>query len=287
MGGVIVIIVVVVLIVAIVLKSFHSIGPTEVGLVTKRFAFRKLPEDNPIAFHGEAGYQADAADAGPALQAVADLRGEEVPVGAGAGRRDRRGDRAGGRAAADRRQERGRTRPSSATSPTSRAFVDGGGQKGVQRPVLPPGTLLPIHPVAFLVVTARKVYGLPVSPDVRSAQATRRRAACRSRSGSRPSSCTVDRASRRDGPQRHDRHRHDARRASRCRRATSRAASAGSTTSRRWKRRARRAGRRGHRGAARLARTTCTTTTRTSRRSSTTAARSVCSTTRCCTARTC
>ncbi len=29
------------------------------GLVTKRFAFRKLPEDNPIAFRGEAGYQAD------------------------------------------------------------------------------------------------------------------------------------------------------------------------------------------------------------------------------------
>ena len=29
-----------------------------------------------------------------------------------------------------------------------RGFIDNGGQKGVQRPVLPPGTLVPIHPVA-------------------------------------------------------------------------------------------------------------------------------------------
>ena len=42
----------------VVYKSIHLIGPTEVGLVNKRFAFRKLPEDNPIAFHDEAGYQA-------------------------------------------------------------------------------------------------------------------------------------------------------------------------------------------------------------------------------------
>src|SRR5437870_4840496 len=32
-------------------------------------------------------------------------------------------------------------------------FIELGGQKGVQRPVLPPGTLMPIHPVAFLVLT--------------------------------------------------------------------------------------------------------------------------------------
>jgi regulator of protease activity HflC (stomatin/prohibitin superfamily) len=39
----------------IVLKSIYSIGPTEVGLVRKRFG-KKLPGDNPIAFKGEAGY---------------------------------------------------------------------------------------------------------------------------------------------------------------------------------------------------------------------------------------
>ena len=86
MAGVIVIIVVVVLIVAIVLKSFHSIGAAEVGLVSKRFAFRKLSEDNPIGFRGEAGYQATLLMPGSALQAVADVRREEVPVGAGARR---------------------------------------------------------------------------------------------------------------------------------------------------------------------------------------------------------
>ena len=42
-----------------VLPSIRRIGPTEVGLVTKRFALGKLQEDNPIAFNGEAGYQAD------------------------------------------------------------------------------------------------------------------------------------------------------------------------------------------------------------------------------------
>src|SRR5581483_6762871 len=42
----------------IVWKSLHSIGAAEVGLVSKRFAFRRLAEDNPIAFRGEAGYQA-------------------------------------------------------------------------------------------------------------------------------------------------------------------------------------------------------------------------------------
>src|SRR2546430_17522244 len=55
---IIIVIVVVALVVIIVWKSFHSIGAAEVGLVSKRFAVRKLGEDNPIAFRGEAGYQA-------------------------------------------------------------------------------------------------------------------------------------------------------------------------------------------------------------------------------------
>ncbi len=40
------------------LASLHRIGPNEVGLVTKRLSFRKLHDDNPIAFGGEAGYEA-------------------------------------------------------------------------------------------------------------------------------------------------------------------------------------------------------------------------------------
>src|SRR5258708_39361973 len=49
-----------------------------------------------------------------------------------------------------------------------RSFVTSGGQKGVQRPVFPPGTLAPVHPVGFLVITKSNVYGLPVSPELRS-----------------------------------------------------------------------------------------------------------------------
>jgi hypothetical protein len=47
-------------------------------------------------------------------------------------------------------------------------FLADGGQKGVQRLVLPPGTLLPIHPVGFLVVTSAEVFGLPVAPELAS-----------------------------------------------------------------------------------------------------------------------
>ena len=42
-----------------VLMSFRRVGPTEVGLVLKRISFKKLSNDNAIAFRGEAGYQAD------------------------------------------------------------------------------------------------------------------------------------------------------------------------------------------------------------------------------------
>ena len=49
---------IVVLVVLALIASIKTIGPTEVGLVTKRVGFGKLRNDNPIAFHGEAGYQA-------------------------------------------------------------------------------------------------------------------------------------------------------------------------------------------------------------------------------------
>ena len=47
------------LVVLVGLQSFHVIGPVEVGLVQKRFSFKKLPADNPIAFHGEVTAVAD------------------------------------------------------------------------------------------------------------------------------------------------------------------------------------------------------------------------------------
>ncbi len=48
-----------------------------------------------------------------------------------------------------------------------RWFIQQGGQKGVQRPVLCPGSLIPIHPVGFLVITKKQVYGVPVAPEIR------------------------------------------------------------------------------------------------------------------------
>jgi hypothetical protein len=57
-------------------------------------------------------------------------------------------------------------KPELANFSNLQTFVQNGGQKGVQRPVLPPGTLVPVHPVAFLVLTPQTVYGLPVSPEL-------------------------------------------------------------------------------------------------------------------------
>jgi len=157
----------VLVLVGYVLLSIRRIGPTEVGLVTKRFAVRRLAEDNPIAFRGEAGYQADLlmpglrwkawllytvekhpwvqVPAGEVGVVIAQV-GAPLPIGA--------------KSAVYKR--------SFANFTDLRAFATDGGQKGVQRPVLPPGTLVPIHPVAFLVVTKNQVYGVPISPEVRA-----------------------------------------------------------------------------------------------------------------------
>ncbi len=149
-AGIIVVIVAAVLLLLLVWKSFHAIGAAEVGLVAKRFAFRKLGRGQPHRLPRRSRLPGRAADARPALQALADVLRQEVPVGAGPGRGDRRRHRAGGRSAADRREERGLQAGARNFSDIA-TFVEHGGQKGVQRPVLPPGTLVPIHPVAFLV----------------------------------------------------------------------------------------------------------------------------------------
>jgi regulator of protease activity HflC (stomatin/prohibitin superfamily) len=165
MGGLIAIIVVAALVVIVVFKSFHAIGATEVGLVSKRFALRKLSEDNPIAFRREAGYQATLLMPGlrfkfwpvfgvkkypwvqvPAgeIGVVIAQVGAPLPIGA----------------------KSATYRPEFGNFTGLQSFVEGGGEKGVQRPVLPPGSLLPIHPVGFLVITTQGVYGLPVSPEL-------------------------------------------------------------------------------------------------------------------------
>lgn len=155
------------IILAYVALSIRRIGPSEVGLVLKRVSHRKLTADNAIAFKGEAGYQADllmpglrwksilfyevrkfpwvqvpAGEVGVVISQV----GEPLPIGA----------------------KSALYKKAFGNFYDLRAFVTNGGQKGVQRPVFPPGTLAPIHPVGFLVVTKSQVYGLPISPDLRA-----------------------------------------------------------------------------------------------------------------------
>ena len=158
---------VIVVAVIFIVQSLHRIGPTEVGLVTKRFGWKNLSKDSPVAFDGEAGYQADLLMAGlrwktwlyfsvekhpwvqvPAgeIGVVIAQVGQPLPIGA---------------KSAVYRKDFG-------NFANLRGFVQVGGQKGVQRPVLPPGSLVPIHPVGFLVVTRSRVYGLPVSPELRA-----------------------------------------------------------------------------------------------------------------------
>lgn len=156
----------VVVILGYIVLSTRRIGPAEVGLVLKRVSARKLKEDNAIAFQGEAGYQADLLMPGlrwksilfyevrkfpwvqvPAgeIGVVISQVGAPLPIGA----------------------KSAVYKNAFGNFSDLRAFVAGGGQKGVQRPVFPPGTLAPIHPVGFLVVTKSQVYGLPISPDLR------------------------------------------------------------------------------------------------------------------------
>ncbi|HKA84978.1 MAG TPA: SPFH domain-containing protein [Acidimicrobiales bacterium] len=146
---------------AVVLASFHSVGPAQVGLVTKRVG-RRLSADQILALKGEAGFQADLLMPGLRFKlwpvfsverhdwvqippdhiglVIAQV-GSRLPTGA---------------KSAVYRAEFG-------NFADVRAFLDGGGQRGVQRPVLPPGTTAPVHPIGFVVVTSDQVFGQIVS----------------------------------------------------------------------------------------------------------------------------
>ncbi len=152
------------LVLVAVFKSLKMIGPTDIGLVTKRFG-KKSDGSNVIARNGEAGFQSDLLMPGlrfklwpiytvrkypwvqvPAgeIGVVIAQVGKPLPTGAKSAEYDQAfGD-----------------------FQDLDAFLDGEGQRGVQRPVLPPGSLVPIHPVAFMVITRERVYGEPVSSDL-------------------------------------------------------------------------------------------------------------------------
>ena len=154
------------LMIIIVAPSVRIIGPTEIGLVTKRFSRKKLLEDNPIAFNGEPGYQADLLMPGWRWKLWLMYRVEKFPwVQVPAGEIGVVISQAGkplpmGAKSAVYKTEFG-------NFSDLKGFVKNGGQKGVQRPVLPPGTLAPIHPIGFLVITSNRVYGVPIDPDLK------------------------------------------------------------------------------------------------------------------------
>jgi regulator of protease activity HflC (stomatin/prohibitin superfamily) len=157
-------IIVIVLVVLYVALSFNMIGPTEVGLVGKRIG-RGLREGHVIAFKREAGYQANLLMPGlrfrpwllysvkkfPWVQVPADGIGVVIaqvgtPLPPGA--------------------KSALFKPEFGNFSDVRSFLDQGGEQGVQRPVLPPGSLVPMHPVGFLVLTYPQTFGFPVSPDM-------------------------------------------------------------------------------------------------------------------------
>src|SRR6266568_2980521 len=142
-------------------RSIVVIGPAQVGLVTKRVSRQHNTTDTPIAFADEAGYQAELLMPGVRFKlwpnyTVTRYPWVQVPAGEIGVVISQIGERlpTGAKSAV--------YRPEFGNFTDLHAFLNGGGQKGVQRPVLPPGTLIPVHPVAFLVITASKAYGLPI-----------------------------------------------------------------------------------------------------------------------------
>jgi uncharacterized membrane protein YqiK len=150
--------------IVIAIKSLWVIGPTQVGLVRKRFGWKRLDGGSPVALNGAAGYQAELLTAGlrfklwpwytvtrhplvqiPAGQigVVIAQVGKPLPIGA--------------KSAA--------YKADFGSFQDVRAFMTNGGEKGVQRTVLSPGTVAAIHPVGFLVVALNHVYGVPVADE--------------------------------------------------------------------------------------------------------------------------
>jgi uncharacterized membrane protein YqiK len=151
----------------ILLRSFQSIGPSQVGLVTKRIG-KKLASDQVVALNGEAGYQADLLMPGlrfklwpifkvgryPWVQIAPDRVGLVIaqvgtPLPTGA--------------------KSAIYKPEFGNFADLRTFLSNDGQRGVQRPVLPPGTTAPIHPIGFVVITSEATFGEVISASTRRA----------------------------------------------------------------------------------------------------------------------
>ena len=159
------VIVVLVILAFVVMRSLHSIGPAEVGLITKKFSVKKLTDDDIIAFGGEPGYQADLLAPGLRFKLWPVFSVEKHPwVQVPAGEIGVIISQVGSPLAVGAKSAI--YNEALANFSDIRSFIANGGQKGVQRPVLPPGTLLPLHPAAFIVITPNRVFGLPTTPEL-------------------------------------------------------------------------------------------------------------------------
>lgn len=144
-----------------IFKSFHYINPDEVGLVIKRIG-KKLPEGKRIAENGEAGYQPDLLQPGWRFKMVFFYKVVRYPlvqippnsIGVVIAQVGEPLD-TGAKSAV--------YKPELGDFSNLEAFLKGGGQRGVQRPVLPPNTTLAMHPIAFYVITNGRTFGEPLS----------------------------------------------------------------------------------------------------------------------------
>src|SRR3954453_5036451 len=150
--------------------SLHKIGPSQVGLVTKNFGAR-LPEGSLIARHGEAGYQPDLLMPGWRLKLwpiykVTTFPWVQIPPGAIGVVIAQVG------APLDPGAKSAKYHPAIGDFSNLAQFLDNGGQRGVQRPVMQPGTPLPIHPMAFVIATVGQTFGMAVSDSTTDMIAT-------------------------------------------------------------------------------------------------------------------
>ena len=154
--------VVLILLLALSFRSLHYIGETEAGLVFKRFG-KKLSNGSLIAMKGEAGYQPDLLMPGWRLKMWPLYKVEkhewvQIPpdaigvVIAQVGAEPETGAKSG-----VYKKEFG-------DFSNLAAFLSNGGQRGLQRPVLPPNTTVLLHPVAFIVVTRGSHFGRVLTP---------------------------------------------------------------------------------------------------------------------------
>jgi hypothetical protein len=154
------------LVLLVIFMSFKYIGPTQVGLVLKRIG-KSLPGESPIAFKGEAGYQAELLMPGLRFRlwpiyGVSKHPWVQVPAGQVGVVISQIGEplQAGAKS--------GVYKPEFGLFSDINPFLANGGQKGVQRPVLPPGTLAPMHPLAWIVVTKDNIFGEPISDEAKT-----------------------------------------------------------------------------------------------------------------------